>query len=202
MLGEGVDTSPSCNDERVEEFLAAAGSLQPHLPHEQQDGEDDTVSNEGASHDEMRQTLTCVISPAESKGGDSAKEELYPGHNRECLAQYTMPYQDHLSYLAVYALFKVELQVDAHDDLGDQNEHNDRDKFGVNVVLGELAALMSMTQEVTDDGKDGARDLYGNVPSGADYLAMSALSEHLVFDKEPYTQDHSCGEDDPPCEPL
>lgn len=41
----------------------------------------------------------------------------------------------------------------------------------MNVVLGELAALMSMTQEVTDDGKDGARDLYGNVPFGADYLS-------------------------------
>ena len=82
-----------------------------------------------------------------------------------------MPYQDHLSYLAVYALFEVELQVDAHDDLGDQNEHDDRDEFGVDVVLGELAALMSMTQEVADDGKDGARDLYGNVPFGANYLS-------------------------------
>ena len=171
VLGKGVDTSPSCNDERVEEFLAAAGSLQPYLPHKQQYGEDDTVSNEGASHDKMRQTLACVISPAESKGGNSSKEELYPGHNRECLSQYTMPYQNHLSNLAVYALFEVELQVDAHDDLGDQYEHNDRDEFGVDIVLGELAALMSVTQEVADDGKDGTGDLHGNVPFGADYLS-------------------------------
>jgi hypothetical protein len=81
-----------------------------------------------------------------------------------------MPYQNHLSNLAVYALFEVELQVNAHDDLGDQNEHNDRDEFGVDVVLGELAALVSMTQEIADDGKDRTRDLYGNVPFGADYL--------------------------------
>jgi hypothetical protein len=71
----------------------------------------------------------------------------------------------------VYALFEVELQVDAHDDLGDQNEHNDRNEFGVDVVLGELAALMSVPQEVADDGKNRTRDLYGNMPFGADYLS-------------------------------
>ena len=28
-----------------------------------------------------------------------------------------------------------------------------------------------LDEEVADDGKDGTRDLYGNVPFGADYLS-------------------------------
>jgi hypothetical protein len=69
-----------------------------------------------------------------------------------------------LPYLSVDALLEVELQVDAHGDLGDQHEHDVRDELGVD-VLGELSALVLMAEEVADDCEEGAERLYGDVPS-------------------------------------
>jgi hypothetical protein len=174
VLREGVDAAPSRNDKGVEELLAATSPLQPHLTHEQQDDEDDAVGNEGAAHNEVGKTLTGVISPAESKRSDASKEELHPGHNRQCLSHHSVSNDHHPANLAVDTLFEVELQVDTHDDLCDQHEHDDRDELGVDIIFRELPALVFMAQEVADDGKNGAGDLYGNVPFGADYLWWSA----------------------------
>lgn len=182
VLSEGVDAAPSRNHERIEELLAAAGPLQPHLSHEQQDDKDDSIGDEGAAHDEMGKTLAGVISPAESKCGDASKEELHPGYNRQCLSHHSVSNDNHPANLAVYALLEMELQVDAHDDLCDQHEHDDRDELGVDVVFGELPALVFMAQEVANDCKNGTGNLYGNVPFGAYYLGLLACWQyHVLF---------------------
>jgi hypothetical protein len=164
MLGEGIDATPRGNDERVEELLAPSSPPQPHLPDQEQNQENDAVCNEGAAHDEMRQALSGVVSSAEAERGDASEEELHPCHHRQCLAHYAVCLHYDLPYLSVDALLKVQLQVDAHGDLGDQHEHDVWDELGVD-VLGELPALVLVAKEVADDCEDSANRLYGDVPS-------------------------------------
>jgi hypothetical protein len=91
----------------------------------------------------MSQTLASVIGSTESEGSDPSEYKLNPGHDRQCLSYYTMCLDHNPPNLAMYSFLKVELEVDTHDDLDDQHEHDDRDESGVD-VLGELSALMFM----------------------------------------------------------
>jgi len=52
--------------------------------------------------------------------------------------------------LAVDSFLEVKLQVDAHGNLRDQHEHDEGNELGVD-VLGELSALVLMSEEVSDD---------------------------------------------------
>lgn len=90
VLSESVDTSPRGDNERVEELLAAAGAAQPILTNKEEEGQQDPVGDESASHDEMRQTLAHVVIPTEAQGSDSTKEHLSPADNRHCLSEYSM----------------------------------------------------------------------------------------------------------------
>ena len=162
--GEGVDAAPGGDDERVEELLASSSAPQPHLPNQKQDQEDDSVCDERATHDEMGQTLSSVISPAEAERGDASEEELDPRHHRQCLSDDAMRLHHHTPHLSVNALFEVKLQVDAHGDLRDQHEHDVWHELGVD-VLGELSAFVLVAEEVADNRKEGAQRLDGDVPS-------------------------------------
>jgi hypothetical protein len=65
----------------------------------------------------------------------------------------------------------MKLQIDAHGDLGNQHEHDDWDELCMD-VLGELSALMSVTEKVSGDCEDGSEGLYGDVPFRSYYLIV------------------------------
>ncbi len=78
VFGEGVDAAPGGDEKGVEEFLRASGAFGPGLADEEEDGEDDAVSDECGTHDEVRETLAEVVGVAESQGGDASEEHLHP----------------------------------------------------------------------------------------------------------------------------
>lgn len=67
------------------------------------------------------------------------------------------------------AHLKVELQVDAEDDLRCKHKHEDRGEGGVNVRC-ELAAAMGVAEEVSDDCEYDAEDLERDMESRTDDL--------------------------------
>jgi hypothetical protein len=201
VLGEGVDAAPSSDHERVEEFLAPSGTPQPNLSNQEQDDKHDSVGDKGAAHDEMSQTLSGVVGPAESKRCDAAKDKLHPGNNRHCLANKSVCPDYDPPYLCVDALLEVELQIDAHGDLRNQHEHDVGHELSVEVV-GKLPALVLMAEEVSNDCEEGAEGLYGNVPFRADYLSLSVLAPPNLWALYAHPQYHSGGEYDTPCESL
>ena len=107
VFSESVDTSPSSNNHRVEEFLTAAGATQPKLTNEKEDGHHDSVTDKSASHDEMRQTLPQVIIATEAHGRDSTKEHLGPTHNGHNLANYPMSDDNKATDTSVESLVEV-----------------------------------------------------------------------------------------------
>lgn len=58
VFREGVDATPSCNDQRVEELLRSPCALQPSLAHEHDNREEYSVRDECATHDEVCETLS------------------------------------------------------------------------------------------------------------------------------------------------
>jgi hypothetical protein len=152
---ECVDAAPRSNDEGIEELLAPSSPPQPHLSDQKQDQEDYTVCDESASHNEVCQTLSGVVRSAEAKCSDTSKEELHPRHHGHGLSDNAVRLYYHMPYLSIYAFFKVQLQVDAHGDLGYEHEHDDWYELGMD-VLGELSAFMPVAEEVADDCEDGS----------------------------------------------
>lgn len=73
VLGESINTAPSGDDERIEEFLTAAGTAQPKLTNKQEDSQTDPVPDECGAHDEMGQTLTEMIIATETERGNAAE---------------------------------------------------------------------------------------------------------------------------------
>ena len=142
------------------------------LADQEQNDEDDSICDEGAAHDEMSQALSGMVGPAEAKRSNASKNELDPSDDWQCLSNYSMCLDYNVPYLSVDALFEMELQVNTHSNLGDQHEHDVWDELGVD-VLGELSALVLVSEEVANDGDDGAEGLDRNVPSGSDNLEMS-----------------------------
>lgn len=107
VFSESVNTSPGRNNHRVKEFLAAASAAQPKLTDEKEDGHHDSVSDESASHDEMRQTLPQVIIATEAHGSDSTKEHLGPTHNGHNLANHPVSGDDKATDASVESLVEV-----------------------------------------------------------------------------------------------
>jgi hypothetical protein len=175
VLGEGVDAAPSSDDQRIKELLAPACTSKPGLANQKQDDKEDSVGDKRAAHNEMRQTLSCMVGSAEAKGCDAPKYKLHPGDYWHGLANEAMSLDYDLPDLSMYTLFVMELQVDAHGDLGDEHEHDIWNELGVD-VLGELPAFVLMPEEVSHDSEERAESLHGNVPFGADYLIPSVAS--------------------------
>lgn len=184
MLGKGVDAAPGGNDQAVEELLAAVGASEPDLADEQQDGQDDAVGDEAAAHDEMGQALAGVVAAAEAQRDDAAEQHLHPGGDRQGLAQHAVGRDQQLPDVAEESALDVQPEVDAQADLDDQGQHQPVGERGVHVV-GELATLVGVAEEVADDGKGSGDNLAGDVETGADNA-----------------QDHAGGKEDAPGEHL
>lgn len=90
MLGEGVDAAPSSNDDAVEEFLGAAGAAQPQLTDQKGQGHENAVCDEGATHDEVCETLAQMVALTETLGSDATKQQLDPDNHGESLATDTV----------------------------------------------------------------------------------------------------------------
>ena len=60
-------------DKRIEELLTTTGTAQPILADKQENGQTDTVPDEGGAHDEMGQTLTEMIIATETERGNATK---------------------------------------------------------------------------------------------------------------------------------
>jgi len=91
-----------------------------------------------------------MVLSAEAHGCDATKDELHPSNYWHRLADNAMRRDDNAPDLAVDSFLEVELQVDAHGNLRDQHEHDEGHELSVD-VLGELSALVLMSEEVSDD---------------------------------------------------
>lgn len=82
MFGESIHAAPCRNQETVEKFLAAPGTLEPNLSNEKDDRKDDAVSDKGATHYEMCKALAEVVFPTEAQSSNAPEEHLYPARYR------------------------------------------------------------------------------------------------------------------------
>jgi hypothetical protein len=155
VLCEGVDTSPGSNKCRVKELLRSTGTLQPELPGQHKDREDDTITNEGATHNEMSQALPEMVVSAISHGCYASKKHLCPTNDWKKLSQYSVRGHKVTACAPEHTLFQVELEIYAKNDLGCKHEAQSTGEPGVDIGC-ELAALVFMAKEVRDQSKDYA----------------------------------------------
>lgn len=186
MLSKGVDAAPGGNHDRVEEFLGAARAFDPKLTNKQENGQEYAIGDESTAHDEVSQTLADMFALAEAQGGDATKDQLYPDDDGEGFAGDAVDGADIGTDAALDALFEVQPEVDAEDNLGKHIEVDPVAKVGVDVVRAELAAAVHMTECVSDEGQNGSQDLRGDVPStfyhlsGVEYLSALDLRSFLT----------------------
>ncbi len=164
MLRESVDTTPRRNDQRIEELLAAAGAAQPVLADEKENGKQDTVSDEGAAHDEMGQALSEMVVATKTQRSDAPKKHLHPAQHRHCLAEDTMQNDENPANPSMNSPLYMQFKVDAYHNLCGQEEHQGIRERSVD-IFRELAAFMRMTEKVCDDSNSGPDDLNRYVPS-------------------------------------
>ena len=122
MLCERVDAAPSSNDAAIIKLLRPPSASDPKLPHNKEDGQQDTVGDECAAHDKVRKTLTQMIALAEPQCRDAAEDHLHPRNDGESLPENAVGGSHKAADTAVDALFKVQLKVDADGDLGGKDE--------------------------------------------------------------------------------
>lgn len=181
MLRECIDTAPRRNHRRVKELLGSSCSSQPFLPNEQHENHDNAVSDEGAAHDEVCETLAKVIVTAESERGNAAKEHLYPGGHWHELAQNRVSEPDRFSDTTMDAFLPMQLQVNSHNNLPNEAEHKPVCESCM-CSRRELTAFMQVTEEVAKN-----RDY------GADYLNWNVKA------RLHYSQDHAGWKDETKC---
>ena len=73
MLCESIHASPRCNYQAVKELLTPPRPSQPRLSHQQQNRKYNSIPDERAPHDEMRQTLPKMVAATEAHCRDAAK---------------------------------------------------------------------------------------------------------------------------------
>ena len=120
VLGEGVDAAPDGNNGAVEELLRATGAADPNLSCEKNNGEENTVGDEGAAHDEVGSALAQVIALAEAERRDATKYHLDPGEQRHGLANDGVEWANQKTDAAVDAALPVALEVQTEHNLGDE----------------------------------------------------------------------------------
>ena len=117
----------------------------------------------------MSKALSQMVVAAESKRCDAAEQHLRPAGDGDGLPEDIMAEEDTAAHFAVDAFGEVEAEVGAHDDLGDEHEHEPVGEFGVHVG-SELAAFVGVPEEVAYDCYGGSEDLDGDMPAVADDL--------------------------------
>ena len=146
--------------------LRAVRPLDPDLTDQKEYCEENTVGDESRPHDEMRETLSCMIASAETQRYNPTEQHLNPCNQRHGLSQNTMSKHYPSSDLAVDALFEMELQIYTQDDLTNKHKHQEVGEFGMN-VRRELSSFVSVSEKVAYDCQGGCEDLSWNVPSAA-----------------------------------
>lgn len=107
MFGKGVDTPPGRDDQRVEEFLAPTRATQPVLAHQEEDGEQDPIRDERATHDEVGQTLSHMVTLAETQRRDPPKHHLDPSDHRHRLSEHPVGHDKNAADASVDAFRDV-----------------------------------------------------------------------------------------------
>lgn len=120
VFGKSIDTAPSGDDEGIEEFLAAAGPAQPILADQQEDGQTDTVRDEGGAHNEMGQTLAEMVIAAEAERGNATEEHLRPAEDGHGLADDAVGQHEDPSDAGLARLLQVQFEIYSEDNLRDQ----------------------------------------------------------------------------------
>lgn len=105
---------------------------------------------------------------AEAQCRDASEDELRPGEHGEGLTEEGVHGLHQAADAPVEALLKVELEVDAHGDLGGEDEEEGGREAGVGVVGAELAAAVHVAEEVAQDSEGGREDLNWDVPAALD----------------------------------
>lgn len=90
MFGESVHASPSTDDQAVPELLAPSASFQKLLSVQENDRKHDAIPNKRRAHDEVRSTLSDVVSAAISLARNTAKDNLNPSRDRNNASQNAM----------------------------------------------------------------------------------------------------------------
>lgn len=104
----------------------------------------------------MRQALAQVIFATESERGDATEQHLYPCHDGQAFAKNAMNDNKKAPQTSKESRpLKVQFEVGAQDNLGEEGKVDEWSKRGMD-VMGELAALMFVAEEVTNYGKKGA----------------------------------------------
>lgn len=114
----------------------------------------------------MSQALSQVIIPTESHGSDSSEEHLDPARHRHRLSNHSVRNHNNPADPAMNSLGKVQLEIDAEDDLHHHHEHQCVRKGRVD-VLRELAAFVSMSEEVCEHSDNRSDNLERDVPARA-----------------------------------
>jgi hypothetical protein len=159
VLGEGVDAPPRRNHDAVEEFLRPSRPLQPQLPNQEKNSQEDAVGDEGTAHDEVCQTLAKVVVLTETQCRNSTKEHLDPRDKGESLAVDAVYYADDGPDAAVEAFLEMELKIYSEGNLAKHLEEEYVRELGVDVIRDELAAFVHVPEEVAHDGEGGSQDL-------------------------------------------
>lgn len=120
VFSKGINAAPRGDNQRVEEFLAPARAAQPVLAHQQQNSQANTIADESAAHDKMRETLSHMVTLAEAQSRNTTEQHLRPAQDRHDLADDTMRQNENPSDAALASLFQMELQVDSEHNLHDQ----------------------------------------------------------------------------------
>lgn len=72
---------------------------------------------------------------------------------------------DHMpAYPALYALLKMQPQIDSQHNLSNEHEHKPASERCVDIGR-ELATAVCVAEKVSDDGEDDAKCLERNMPS-------------------------------------
>lgn len=119
MLGERVDTAPGGDNNRVEEFLGAAGATEPQLANEHENGQENAVGDESAAHNKVGQALAEVVALTEALSRDTAKDQLCPDNDGKGFAANAVNGAEDGADTSVEALFEVQPKINAENDLGE-----------------------------------------------------------------------------------
>lgn len=111
MLRKGINAAPNRNNGAVVKLLRSACTADPRLSRKEDDGQNNTISDESATHDKMSRALADVVALAEAEGCNAPKDHLHPGQKRHCFSNNRVEGPDKLSNHAQDTLLPVELQI-------------------------------------------------------------------------------------------
>jgi hypothetical protein len=169
VLSKGINTTPSRNNQGVEELLAATSPAQPVLSNQQKQSQTDTVPDKRTAHDKVRQTLAKVITLAEAQRSNTTKQHLRPANHGHDLSKNTMSHNEDPANTSLARLLKMQLEIETKRNLRNQQKHQPVRKLGMS-IRSKLTTLVRMTEEIGDDSDNGTDDLERNVPARANDL--------------------------------